>query len=229
MITSDTMYNVKNRSSSVVVYRIPETNLRREFQPGETKKIPFGELEKLTYQPGGHTLLEEFLQIVDEAVTNNLNVHREVEYDMSETQIRDLLTHGSLDAFLDALDFAPIGVIDLIKTMSVSLPLEDYNKRKALLEKTGFDVDKAVANLQAEKAEEKTAATESAAPTERRVKPAIQTGRRTAPNYKVVAKDKPAQENEEGRELKWDRKLELSFLPFTIVSSKKLLMICIWS
>lgn len=196
MITSDTMYNVKNRSSSVVVYRIPETNLRREFQPGETKKIPFGELEKLTYQPGGHTLLEEFLQIVDEAVTNNLNVHREVEYDMSETQIRDLLTHGSLDAFLDALDFAPIGVIDLIKTMSVSLPLEDYNKRKALLEKTGFDVDKAVANLQAEKAEEKTAATESAAPTERRVKPVAQTGRRTAPNYKVVAKDKPAQENE---------------------------------
>lgn len=196
MITSDTMYNVKNRSSSVVVYRIPETNLRREFQPGETKKIPFGELEKLTYQPGGHTLLEEFLQIVDEAVTNNLNVHREVEYDMSETQIRDLLTHGSLDAFLDALDFAPIGVIDLIKTMSVSLPLEDYNKRKALLEKTGFDVDKAVANLQAEKAEEKTAANESAAPTERRVKPAVQTGRRTAPNYKVVAKDKPTQENE---------------------------------
>ena len=196
MITSDTMYNVKNSSSSVVVYRIPETNLRREFQPGETKKIPFGELEKLTYQPGGHTLLEEFLQIVDEAVTDNLNVHREVEYDMSETQIRDLLTHGSLDAFLDALDFAPIGVIDLIKTMSVSLPLEDYNKRKALLEKTGFDVDKAVANLQAEKAEEKTTATESAAPTERRVKPAVQTGRRTAPTYKVVAKDKPAQENE---------------------------------
>ena len=80
--------------------------------------------------------------------------------------------------------------------MSVSLPLEDYNKRKALLEKTGFDVDKAVANLQAEKAEEKTAATESAAPTERRVKPAVQTGRRTAPNYKVVVKDNLAQANE---------------------------------
>ena len=197
MITSDTMYNVKNRSSSVVVYRIPETNLRREFQPGETKKIPFGELEKLTYQPGGHALLEEFLQIVDEAVTNNLNVRREVEYDMSEVQIRDLLTRGSLDAFLDALDFAPMGVIDLIKTMSVSLPLEDYNKRKALLEKTGFDVDKAVANLQAEKAEEKAAATEAAAaPAERRVKPATQTGRRTAPNYKVVVKDNAAKEAE---------------------------------
>jgi len=49
MITQTTMYNVKNRSSSMVVYRIPETNLRREFAPGETKRVPFGELEKLTY------------------------------------------------------------------------------------------------------------------------------------------------------------------------------------
>ena len=64
MINQDTMYNVKNRSSSVVVYRIPENNIRREFAPGETKKIAFGELEKLTYQAGGRELLEKFLQIV---------------------------------------------------------------------------------------------------------------------------------------------------------------------
>ena len=73
MITETTMYNVKNRSSSVVVYRIPETGLRREFQPGETKRIPFGELEKLTYQEGGRELLENFLQIVEEDVTTNHN------------------------------------------------------------------------------------------------------------------------------------------------------------
>ena len=53
MINETTKYNVKNRSSSVVVYRIPETNLRREFAPGEVKAIPFGELEKLTFQEGG--------------------------------------------------------------------------------------------------------------------------------------------------------------------------------
>ncbi|MDV3428265.1 MAG: hypothetical protein LIR50_14805 [Bacillota bacterium] len=81
---------------------------------------------------------------------------------MSEAQIRDLLLTGSLDAFLDALDFAPIGVIDLIKSMSVSLPLTDLNKRKALKEKTGFDVDKALIHIEEEKAEEKEPA---AAPT----------------------------------------------------------------
>ena len=189
MINQDTLYNVKNRSSSVVVYRIPESNLRREFAPGETKRIPFGELEKLTYQQGGREMLEQFLQIVDEVVTTDLNVHRDVEYNMSESQIRDLLVSGSLDAFLDALDFAPIGVIDLIKTMAVKLPLTDLNKRKALKEKTGFDVDKALVHIEEEKMEEGEHITPNAP--ERRVKTttsAIPT-RRTTSNYKVVKKE----------------------------------------
>lgn len=190
MINQEEKYNVKNRSSSVVVYRIPESNLRREFAPGETKQIPFSELEKLTYQQGGRTLLEEFLQIVDEVVTSDLNVHREVEYDMSENQVKDLLLTGSLDAFLDALDFAPLGVIDLIKTLAVQLPLTDLNKRKALKEKTGFDVDKALVHIEEEKEEE----TEHIKPikSERRVKTASTTengGRRTTSNYKVVNRE----------------------------------------
>ena len=188
MINANTIYNVKNRSSSTVVYRIPEDNIRREFAPGETKKIAFGELEKLTYQQGGREMLEQFLQIGEEIVTSNLNVHREVEYDMSENQIRDLLLRGSLDAFLDALDFAPLGVIDLIKSMSVSLPLTDLNKRKALKEKTGFDVDKALTHIEEEKAEEGDFI-EPVQP-ERRVKPqtTAAAGRRTATNYKVISK-----------------------------------------
>lgn len=194
MITEETKYNVKNRSSSVVIYRIPETNLRREFAPGETKLVPFSELEKLTYQEGGKELLENFLQIIDEEATTDLNVNREVEYDMSEADVKELLQSGSLDAFLDALDFAPIGVLDLIKTMAVSLPLTDLNKRKALKEKTGFDVDKALVHLDEEKAEEAApAATTSAT---RRVQPkattASTTGRRTTTKYNVVKKDEAA-------------------------------------
>lgn len=188
MINENTVYNVKNRSSSEVVYRIPESNLRRSFAPGETKRIPFGELEKLTYQQGGRELLEQFLQILDEAPTSRLNIHREVEYDMSEVQIRDLLLTGSLDAFLDALDFAPMGVIDLIKTMAVQLPLTDLNKRRALKEKTGFDVDKALVHIEEEKAEEGEKITPIEP--ERRVKPAAEPqGRRTTSSYKVVNRD----------------------------------------
>ena len=186
MIRSEDMFNVKNRSTSVVVYRIPESNLKREWAPGEVKRIPFGELEKLTYQPGGRELIANFLQIMENEVTDDLNVHREPEYNMSEEQVRDLILNGSIDAFLDALDFAPLGAIDLIKTMSVQLPITDMAKREALKAKTGFDVDKAIENDRASKEDNKKE-TIADKPVERRVTESAPAGRRTSGNaYKVV-------------------------------------------
>ena len=111
---------------------------------------------------------------------------RAPEYDMSEQQVADLILNGSLDAFLDALDFAPIGVLDLIKKYSVSLPITDMEKRTALKDKTGFDVDKAIENAKADKEVEAPKAGETA-----KAEPAAAapTGRRTATNYKVVNKE----------------------------------------
>ena len=48
----DKIYNVTNRSSSLVFYSIPEKNINRQFTAGETKKIPREELLSLTYQAG---------------------------------------------------------------------------------------------------------------------------------------------------------------------------------
>lgn len=175
---------VKNRSASLAVYSIPEINIRREFAPGETKNITYGELEKLSYQPGGRTIMQNFLQIIDPEATGDLGINREPEYDLSEQQIVDLMTKGSLDAFLDCLDFAPVGVIDLIKKFSVSLPLNDIDKRDALKKKTGFDVTVALANMQREKEDMDAPAVESK---ERRVKTeSAPEGRRTTPKYNVV-------------------------------------------
>lgn len=181
---SSKILKVKNRSASLAVYSIPEINVRREFAPGETKNITYGELEKLSYQPGGRTIMQNFLQIIDPEATGDLGINREPEYDLSEQQIVDLMTKGSLDAFLDCLDFAPVGVIDLIKKFSVSLPLNDINKRDALKKKTGFDVTVALANMQKEKEDMDVPTVESK---ERRVKiESAPEGRRTIPKYNVV-------------------------------------------
>ena len=181
---SSKILRVKNRSASLAVYSIPEINIRREFAPGETKNITYGELEKLSYQPGGRTIMQNFLQIIDPEATGDLGINREPEYDLSEQQIVDLMTKGSLDAFLDCLDFAPVGVIDLIKKFSVSLPLNDIDKRDALKKKTGFDVTVALANMQKEREDMETPAVESK---ERRVKTeSAPEGRRTTPKYNVV-------------------------------------------
>lgn len=184
------MYTIKNRSAGVAVYKIPEMGIRRKFAPGETKQISAEELEKLTYQPGGMAILANFLQIQDETAIKKIGLNTQPEYNMSEKDIIELMKNGSLDAFLDCLDFAPPGVIDLIKSLSVSLPLNDMEKRIALKKKTGFDCDAAMKHVMEEKAEDEKPVIKT---NERRVKeekPAEQPARRTTPQYKIAtAKD----------------------------------------
>ena len=152
---TNVVYAVKNVSAGIVGYKIPELGLRREFVAGEVKKnISYDELEKLSYQPGGRELLANYLQIVDKVVLQDLGVPTEPEYFYSEDKIKEIMTKGTLDEFLDLLDFAPIGRLDLIKKFAVSLPLTDTTKIEAVLKRTGFDVAKAIAMDKADKATE---------------------------------------------------------------------------
>lgn len=170
-------YNVKNRSGSVVTYKVPELNVQRKFIPGETKRISYEEIMRLSYQLGGKELLAEFLQIDSIQVPKSIGINPQPEYYMSEQQIVELLKTGSLEQFLDCLDFAPEGVLELVKKFSVELPLSDYSKRQALKDKLGFDVDAAISNSGREPTAEKEA---------EKVVAEVPTGRRTTTNYKIV-------------------------------------------
>ena len=184
-----TMYRVKNRGASTVVYKIADKGIRREFKPGQIMQISSEELEELTFQPGGTMILSQFLQILDLDGIQAAHIKTEPEYHMSEADVAKLITNGSLDAFLDALDFAPIGVIDLIKKLSISIPMVDIQKRKALKEKTGFDVEAALKHNEEDKEDDqKTILKQNNG--ERRVKSDVApAGRRTtAPKYNIINK-----------------------------------------
>lgn len=194
MNNNNTIYNVKNRSTGVVIYSLPEVGIRREFAPGETKKISYDELEKLTFRSGGRTLIQNYLQIQSIDATKALNIHTEPEYFYSEKDIIEIMKHDSLDKFLDMLDFADVGVIDLVKKFAVELPMNDYNKMQALKEKTGFDAEAALRHDREDKEADATEAITST--TRRRVaieEPAaaaeapVEPARRTTPEYKVVS------------------------------------------
>ena len=196
-------YIVKNRSSNKVVYRIPELGIRREFMPGEAKKINRDELEKLSYRPGGTNLIANYLQISDVEAAVEFNAGRplEPEYNYTNDDVRRLLTTGSLESLLDALDFAPQGVIEMIKSLAVNLPLTDIQKANAIKAKTNFDVAAAIRHME----EERKAALEEANGGKvinnlydnngsRRVREETNTptGRRVAPvesKYKIVSQD----------------------------------------
>ena len=176
---------IKNRSRSAVVYSLDDPKVRREFAPGQSFKIPMNELEALTYKPGGLTLLKYFLQIMDEEVINKLEMHVEPEYWLDEAGVRDLLENGSVEALIDCLNFAPPGVIELVKKLSYELPVADLRKISAIKKIIGFDVTATLANIA--KAEEDEPTVEKAAP-QRLVKSATKGPTRQAatPNYKVV-------------------------------------------
>ena len=178
---------VKNRSNSIVVYSIPEMNIRREYAPGETKRVMKEEIEALSYRSGGMNLMQRFLQIEQEML-DEISVAVEPDYWLDDEGVKKLLLTGSLDEFLDCLDFAPSGVIDLVKKYAISLPLNDVAKREALLKKTKFDVDAILRNQKLAKEDEPNI--EQPTP-QRRVQKTEGTGRRTTPTYKVVSQETP--------------------------------------
>lgn len=172
---------VKNRSASVAGYTIPDANIRRRFAPGEVKDIPQDEIEKLLYQPGGRELFEDDLQVsaADMAALGFGN--QEPEYYYSEEDIKRIMTTGSLDEFLDMLDFAPDGVLNIVKDMAVKLPLADMNKIEAFKKATGFDAGKAIAHNKAVE-KENSAAPATTETRKRRVEVAAP----AAKEYKIV-------------------------------------------
>lgn len=145
MIDKNKMVKVINKFNGTVGYSVPEMNVHRNFYPKESKEISFEELERLSFLPGGDVILKDYLEITDESVVMALfNQKSEPEYHYSEEDVKQLLMIGTLDQFLDCLDFAPDVIKDMIKDLAVKLPLNDMAKRQAIKDKLGFDVTKAI-------------------------------------------------------------------------------------
>lgn len=190
MLDNDTIIIVTNRDNGSVGYTIPDLgNLYRSFEAGETKEIPMIELKKLNSIPGGDYILKNCLQIRDneQAVKEILN-NVEPEYYYTEEDIKNLLLNESLDKLLDCLDFAPEGTINLVKKYAVDLKLNDLQKRKAILDKTGFNVTSAIM-VNEETSEENPTEAKTRRVVTTPTSSTAATGRRTQPTskYKVTS------------------------------------------
>ena len=138
------MVIVTNRNNGYTGYQIPDTGVSRNFAPGESKRISKEELMQLSYIEGGEYLLKNYLIVNNDKTLEELNISVQPEYYDTEEEIKELLTTGSLDQLEDTLNFAPDGVIEIIKDMAVKTELPDTRKRKMISEKTGFNIDNAI-------------------------------------------------------------------------------------
>lgn len=152
MLKDNEQVKLKNRYNGFVTYSIPDlNNLVRTFAPNETKSnITVEEVRLLNGKVGGRRLLEDFLvivkpkELIDELFPGKLKVQPEYAY--GDKEITHMLMEASVDAFKDFIDFAPLGILEIVKDKAVTLPLQNYDKRQYLLEKIGFDVDVAIRN-----------------------------------------------------------------------------------
>ena len=105
-----------------------------------------------------------------------------------------------MDEFLDFLDFATEGAIAIAKKIAVEEQIPDSRKRKAISEKTGFNIDKAieineVLNAEDKKEDKKEEAKErrvkedtaDATPKRRTAAPAVEIPSEK-PRYNVISK-----------------------------------------
>lgn len=189
MLDKNTLVKITNRYDGRVGYSIPDLgNLYRGFAPGETKEVTMEELRKLSYMPGGQSMLEKYFVLDNKDAINELVGGVEPEYFYTEEDVKNLLLTGTLDELKDCLDFAPTGVVEVVKKLAVELKLNDIAKRKAIKDITGFSVDTAI-YVNEETSEEKVvekkerrASTKAVATTS--------TGRRTAAptsKYKITS------------------------------------------
>lgn len=133
---------VTNRSDGNAVYALPEFNKRRLFSVGETKDLPEKELESLFQMAGGLEIIRDYLLIEDKDWVKQHMPDVPIEYFWKEDEITQCLLNDSYELFTESLDYAPAGVLDIIKRLSWQLPLTDLNKIQAMLvhPRLGFDV-----------------------------------------------------------------------------------------
>lgn len=188
MLDNNVIIKVTNRDKGFVGYKVPElNNLKRNYSPGETKEVTMAELRALCYTQGGKRILKQYLIIHNEEAIAELLSKVEPEYFYTKEDIKTLLAHGTLDQLKDALDFAPEGVVSLIKEIAVETKLNDVSKREAIKEATNFDVTASIAANETDEVQKNEAK-------ERRTTP-FETGennqpqrRAAAPAYKVISR-----------------------------------------
>lgn len=131
---------VINRSGGAVVYSLPElNNTRRVFNLSEVKDIDEKELEALYQLPGGVELIKDSL-FVDDKDWVKRHWDAPIEYFWDTEDIKNCLLNDPLDLFEETLDYAPAGVLDIMKALAWQIPLADLNKMNLMMTKLGFDV-----------------------------------------------------------------------------------------
>lgn len=145
MFDKNKRIKVINRTDGALAYEIDTLRVTRVWQkPGDFLNISVAELLELRTVPGGTKVLEECLVIKDPEALRILFPDTEIEpeYSYGIEEVEFLLQEAPLEQLLDTLDYAPKGVLDLIRLKSIEKLPSETAKVVAINEKFNIDINK---------------------------------------------------------------------------------------
>lgn len=148
---SDTVI-VENLSDNQCGYVLATNGQVRRFMPHIQMEIPVQELRELYYQHGGPYLIQNYLRIHNRNLAAEFGISDDEyshEYSWTAQDVDKCLKEDDINVLLDALDFAPQGIVDSLKQRAVELEIPDTRKLKAIGEKTNSDLEAMIRNKHA--------------------------------------------------------------------------------
>lgn len=148
LVKDEDKIRVENLSDTQIGYVLSNGKTVR-FQPHMSMPVTAGELRQLSYQRGGLYLLQNYLRICNKDLAEEFGVSEDSydhEYAWSQKDIDDCLLNKDINVLLDALDFAPQGIVDTLRQRAVELEIPDTRKLKAIGDKVGVDLQAVIKN-----------------------------------------------------------------------------------
>ena len=160
-VPDSTQVKVRNMVDYTVGYRIEEDNVRRQFSPHEIKTVTAGELRKLDYTRGGHVLLTSYLAVQNKSLAEEFGIEEDVfsnEYNWDAARVDEVLLSEPIEILQDAMDFAPEGILQLIKDRAIALRLDSMDKRKVISDGMNIDLNNMIGLAEKAATDDKPAA-----------------------------------------------------------------------
>lgn len=167
-----TKVKVSNRSDGSVGYKLDALHIKRHWRhPGDYINIPIEELLELKSSRGTKYILDHLLKIEDNAARALVFDEAPLppEYDYSEAEVEQLLYAGTNEQLYDALDYAPDGVLSIIRTKACQKLPDTMAKIEAINKK--FNISLVTIYQNGVLAKQEDSAEEEKAPVERRTAP----------------------------------------------------------
>lgn len=152
IIDNDAEVQVENMTDIPIGYVLPSSGVIRRFVPSVAVAVKVRELRELSYQNGGEDMLRNYLRVKNRDLAREFGVSDDSfdnEYNWTEKDIDNALNSADIDILLDALDFAPEGIVTYLKNRAIKLEIPDTRKLEAIGRKTGCDMQEIIRNKHA--------------------------------------------------------------------------------